>query len=274
MLPILKRAARQLLKHSSKPERDHAHPSLADSRPREIIRALMKLREALVSTADEEYAFLDYCRRYAHLSNAQIFQDLFVLFQTNERRSGFFVEFGAGNGFDLSNTHLLEKQYGWSGILAEPAQCWHERLRNRRGCTIDLRCVWNRTGDHIEFNEVAEPEYSTIARYSSTDSYSSIRENGCRYPVETVTLTDLLNQNGAPKEIDYLSIDTEGSELEIVKAFDFSQYNVRIITVEHNYRTDRGDMHRLLQSNGFTRKFDAASLVDDWYVNEQVSDRS
>ena len=100
--------------------------------------------------------------------------------------------------------------------------------------------------------------------------YSSIRESGCRYLVETVTLNDLLKQNMAPTLIDYLSIDTEGSEFEILKAFDFSRYDVRLITVEHNYRKDRDDIYRLLLSNGFVRKFATISLVDDWYVNSGV----
>jgi FkbM family methyltransferase len=134
--------------------------------------------------------------------------------------------------------------------------------------------VWSRSGDRIDFNEVAQPEYSTVAQYSSTDMHSATRDNGRRYLVQTVTLKDLLKQNKAPKLIDYLSIDTEGSELEILKSFDFRQYDVRLITVEHNYRNDRDDIHRLLQSNGFVRKFKAASLVDDWYVNLEVSAQS
>ena len=65
-----------------------------------------------------------------------------------------------------------------------------------------------------------------------------------------------LRHHGAPKTIDYLSIDTEGSELEILSAFDFSAYHVRIITVEHNYSPMRGKLHDLLTSNSFTRAFE------------------
>ena len=189
-----------------------------------------------------------------------------MLFQTKERRSGFFVEFGAGNGVDLSNTYLLERQFGWSGILAEPARAWHESLRKQRGCAIDFRCIWNRSGDRLEFNEAAEPEYSTLGQYSSTDLHAEKRDMGRRYLVETVTLGDLLRQNNSPKHIDYLSIDTEGSEFEILKAFDFKRYDVRLITIEHNYTENREDICRFLQSNGFMRKFETASLWDDWYV--------
>lgn len=264
MLTMLKRVARRLNRLSS-PEKIEAKPP-GDPQAAAIVRALMKLRETVKGGANDEHLFLDYCRQNAELSKAQIFQDLFVLFQTKEKRSGFFVEFGAGNGIDLSNTHLLEKKFGWSGILAEPAQSWHNALRNERGCALDVRCVWNKSGERIEFNEVDQPEYSTIARYSATDVYSKIRECGRRYLVETVTLADLLAQHNAPRRIDYLSIDTEGSELEILKTFDFRQYDVRLITVEHNHRPERDDIHRLLLAHGFIRMFEGASLVDDWYV--------
>src|SRR3990167_7150651 len=62
-------------------------------------------------------------------SKSQHRQDLFVLSQLNFKRNGYFVEFGATNGIDLSNTYLLEKEFGWAGILAEPAKCWHKDLK-------------------------------------------------------------------------------------------------------------------------------------------------
>ncbi len=270
MPTTLNRLARWL-KRPGAPEKAEGKP-LTDPQATAIVRALMNLREAVKAGANDEYLFLDYCRQNASLSKAQIFQDLFVLFQTKEKRSGFFVEFGAGNGIDLSNTHLLEKQFGWSGILAEPAESWHEALRNARGCAVDVRCVWNTSGERVDFNEVDQPEFSTIAQYSDTDVYSKVRENGRRYLVETVTLADLLAQHNAPRRIDYLSVDTEGSELAILQAFDFRRYDVRLITVEHNHRPERDDIHRLLQANGFVRKFEGASLVDDWYVKPDMAE--
>ena len=60
--------------------------------------------------------------KYWHKSRSQLRQDLFVLSQLDFKRNGYFVEFGATNGFNLSNTHLMEKEFGWTGILAEPAK--------------------------------------------------------------------------------------------------------------------------------------------------------
>ena len=73
-------------------------------------------------------------------------------------------------------------------------------------------------------------------------------------------------EHQAPKVIDYLSIDTEGSELEILSAFDFTRYDIRLITVEHNFSDDRSKIHDLLRQNKFRRTFENLSRWDDWYV--------
>ena len=77
---------------------------------------------------------------------SQIGQDLFVLYMLNWKRGGYFVEFGATNGVDLSNTYSLEKDFGWTGILAEPAKVWHVDLLNSRSAIIDFDCVWKESG--------------------------------------------------------------------------------------------------------------------------------
>ena len=69
---------------------------------------------------------------------AQIGQDIFVLFSLSWKRNGYFVEFGATNGVDLSNTYLLEKNFNWNGILAEPAKVWHKDLVSNRNVSVDF----------------------------------------------------------------------------------------------------------------------------------------
>ena len=72
---------------------------------------------------------------------SQLNQDLIALIVNNFKQKGYFVEFGATNGFDLSNTYLLEKNFYWNGILAEPMPRWHKDLKKNRNCVIDKRCV-------------------------------------------------------------------------------------------------------------------------------------
>ena len=77
---------------------------------------------------------------------------------------------------------------------------------------------------------------------------------------------DLLKKYNAPKEIDYLSIDTEGSEFEILNAFDFDAYKIKVITCEHNFTPMREEIYKLLGSKGYVRKYQEFSQFDDWYV--------
>ena len=199
-------------------------------------------------------------------SKSQVQQDLFVLHELDFKQGGYFVEFGAANGVDLSNTYLLEKELGWTGILAEPAKVWAEELANNRDCHIDFDCVWSKTGEVLDFNETTAAELSTVSQFSDSDEHASARANGNTYNVNTISLVDLLDKYDAPKEIDYLSIDTEGSEFEILNAFDFDKYKIKIITCEHNYTPMRGQILQLLQSKGYVRKYTEYSRFDDWYV--------
>ncbi len=219
--------------------------------------------EFLLQLPDDKitFAIRNLCK-----SRAQLRQDLFVLSELDFKRDGFFVEFGAANGVDLSNTYLLEKEFGWTGILAEPALCWHSALRQNRSCRIDTRCVWSNSDSTLMFNEVEPAELSTIDSFSKTDYLSAARNTGAKYEVNTITLADLLQNYDAPKEIDYLSIDTEGSEFEILANFDFERYRFKVITCEHAFRPLREQLHSLMTSRGYIRKFEDCSYWDDWYV--------
>ena len=199
-------------------------------------------------------------------SKAQLRQDLFVLSELNFKKNGYFVEFGATNGFDLSNTFLMEAEFNWTGILAEPAKCWHLNLKKNRNCHIDTNCIWKKSDATLVFNEVDAAELSTINEYNSIDAHQKDREKGKNYNVTTISLIDLLKKYNAPQQIDYLSIDTEGSEYEILNSFDFSQYQFQVITCEHNFTPAREKIYELLTSQGYVRKFEDISKFDDWYV--------
>lgn len=203
-------------------------------------------------------------------SHSQLGQELMVLGFLENVESGYFVEFGATDGVTLSNTYLLEKEFGWKGILAEPASVWHKKLSRNRNCHIDRRAVWVRSGEKLAFNEVDVAELSTLNAFSHIDSHSDARLSGKVYEVETISLRDLLLHYSAPKVIDYLSIDTEGSELSILSSFDFQEYSFKIITVEHNGTSARKEIFEVLSSHGYVRILRRSSRWDDWYVLPEV----
>jgi len=174
----------------------------------------------------------------------------------------------------LSNTWLLEKMLGWNGILAEPARTWHEQLFSNRQCIIDTRCISRDTGATYDFLEVrrsinATPELSTLENFAKNGDWASkLRcRDSERYKVESISLNDLLDHYDAPLDIQFLSLDTEGSGYEILQAFDFHRRTIRSICVEHNYvRKNRKNINRLLVSKGYQKVFDQLSRFDDWYI--------
>jgi FkbM family methyltransferase len=129
--------------------------------------------------------------------------------------------------------------------------------------------VWKESGAKLLFNEVDEAEYSAIDSFSGRDLHRARREHGRKYEVETISLVDLLDKYRAPKIIDYLSIDTEGSEFDILNSFDFGKYRFRIITCEHNFEPRRVQIAALLERYGYVRRHQVLSQYDDWYVNVQ-----
>jgi len=234
--------------------------------------SLLALRQyAATNPNDGTARFVTFCATHHVRSHSQLFQDLFVVYFLQAKRNGFFVEFGATNGVDLSNTLVLERDFQWNGILAEPASGWHSALKANRRANIDTRCVWLETGAKLEFRETDVRELSTLSNLVDRDFNREGRLKGITYSVDTISLNDLLKYHNSPKEIDYLSVDTEGSEFAILQAFDFTKYNIKIITVEHNFcEPDRQQINQLLTSKGFIRLFEAFSKFDDWYIQRSI----
>lgn len=203
--------------------------------------------------------------KYRDHSKSQLKQDLFVLSKLKFKRNGYFVEFGGCNGVLHSNTYLLEKKFDWNGIIAEPGKSWHSDLRKNREVNLETQCVWSNSGFELNFNESLIASLSTIEGFGEGDNHKDLRADAKTYTVKTISLNDLLNKYNAPQNIDYLSIDTEGSEFEILKSFDFNKYKIRCITVEHNYTEIREKIYNLLKKNGYQRVMEDFSEFDDWY---------
>ena len=204
----------------------------------------------------------------ARMSTSQLGQDLWVLERTEHKREGFFVEFGAADGVLLSNTYLLEKQYDWKGILAEPNPLLYTRLLSNRECAAKPSCIGGTRGIEVDF--VLSDEFSTMRDYADLDGHGERRQHaldqGQIVRLHTTSLHDFLIENRAPRQIDYMSIDTEGSELEILEAFPFEKWDIRLITVEHNYGETRGRIRELLESKGYAVK---DAQWEDWYERHE-----
>ena len=202
---------------------------------------------------------------------ADLRQDILALAVHGFKQGGFFVEFGALDGITGSNTYVLEQQYQWHGITAEAARVWHDQLRQNRNCITDTRAVSAHSGQQLTFKETdVQLGLSGLVDFFDHREYHAARRaasTGITYKVPTVSLNDLLAEHHAPNDIDYISMDTEGSELAILSTFDFSRYRVALWTIEHNYfESVRNQIHSIMIANGYQRILPELSTIDDWYV--------
>lgn len=216
-----------------------------------------------------DQAWQEFVKNYQGPRHGELKQDLFVLFITDSKRDGWFVEFGAMDGLRASNTLLLEREYGWSGIMSEPNPRYNVNLAKNRKCQIDLRCVSNTTGSTVQFQCADESGWPGMVGHI----YREANSRGRVIDVETVTLNDLLDQNGTPTHVDYISVDTDGSEPMIMRAFDFSKNSATIWTIEHNEMDWRSEICELMERNGYRRVLEGFSGYDDWYVQASALER-
>ena len=234
-------------------------------------RKQQRTREWTPETRTLEGFFEFAIGRVLH-AQGQLFQDLWALYELDGKRDGFFVEFGATNGITMSNSHILEHHYGWRGLVAEPNPDYHERLARERNCTISHKCVYSRTGERMMFLCTEKPMFSRLEAINPEDhNEETMRAEHRSVEVETIALDDLLDEHDAPDVIDYMSVDTEGSELEILKAFDFGRRHVKLFTIEHNFTPLRADIHALMTEKGYVRRFPEYTRFDDWYVHRSIA---
>ena len=217
---------------------------------------------------DNYIKFLEFFAINQWNAPSQLSQDLFVIYFSGGKKDGFFLEIGACDGFHLSNTLGLER-YGWKGIISEPSSVWHNKIKKRK-CIISKKAVFSESGLKLKFEEVKKyPELSGLKENLDKDNNHHLRNEANTVEVETISLNDLIGQNTSNKNIDYISIDTEGSEYEILKNFDFKKHNIEIFTVEHNFvEKKRKAIFDLLSSNNYLRVFTNISQWDDWYIKK------
>jgi FkbM family methyltransferase len=201
---------------------------------------------------------------------SQLGQDLEVIKFYKSKRNGYFIEIGASDGIELSNTYLLEKEYDWKGICVEPIPNRFVNLvQNRPNSKCCNKAVYNTSGLVLNF-EISN-SYDLLSGLSNTlDRHKNfVGSNKIDINVETITFNDLLEEYQAPKFIEYLSLDTEGSELEILKSCDFSKYTFGLIDVEHNYvEPRRTEIRNLLTSNGYI--YVKHNSYDDCYKHSSL----
>ncbi len=165
------------------------------------------------------------------MNKSQFGQDEYVINFYN-KKNGYFVEIGAYDGISMSNTYLLEHQYNWKGICVECNPTHYNNLIINRPNTINYNCaIYNHDDKLMDF---INDDTGGCSGFVETNSHDFILHKEI-ITVKTNKLTTILDKSNAPQFIEFLSLDTEGSEYEILKSHDFNKYLFGYICVEHNF---------------------------------------
>lgn len=177
------------------------------------------------------------------------------------RPAGFFVEVGANDPNEFSQTWFLE-QKGWQGILIEPQPDCCERLRQARknSRVVQLACSAPDKRGEAMFHFATGSAFSSLEKHVDDPEVEYERSER----VQVVTLDDVLAQAGNPA-VDFVSIDTEGTELDVLRGFDLARHRPSLILLEDKVHSL--DKHLHLKRVGY--KLVRRTSVNNWYVPEE-----
>ncbi len=177
--------------------------------------------------------------------HGQLNQDKWVLEQLVARgftigAPGFYVDVGAFDGRKYSNTWLFER-IGWNGICVEAQELSFKHLQANRPNAINVHSIVTNNGRDVLFVENnAQPMLSKVTK---------THVQGLSKPSKT--LTQILEECDAPRKIDYLSIDVEGMDYEVLEGLKIENYDITCITIEHNGEDQGSDIANWLWANNY-----------------------
>lgn len=219
-------------------------------------------------------------------SQSQVGQDLWVIDTLNFKKNGYFLDLGALDGKTHSNSIMLERKYGWTGICVEANPYIFPMLSSNRHCMC-VNSLLDNSNDVIkEFHCANELSYveNENRNMSLEELKILLKAKNIEYNsvlMKTRTISKILEIYNAPYVIDYMSLDIEGKELDILETFPFDDYHINTITVEHNSPhigdTYRKKIRNLLENNGFhfikgnddIHKW-GHGPIEDFYKNKQI----
>ncbi len=191
---------------------------------------------------------------------SQLGQDVWVL-QQYPINNGYYVDIGFNDGIKMNNTYLLELN-GWIGLGIDPiAKNYDKRPKTK----IYKVPVFSQADLEIDFLVSKYNELSGIQNLINRHRDKIYRSTYEIVKLKTQTINCILTESNAPNFIQYLSLDTEGSEFDILSSINFEKYKFGCITVEHNYaQSQRTKIQNLLCRNGY--KLAKEVRFDDWYI--------
>jgi len=171
-----------------------------------------------------------------------------------DKRGGVFVEAGAIDGLLFSNTLHFEREKGWTGVLIEGLPAMLGRLSMNRPRSQAVGCALASSFGVAPFECVFGSQpigwSGLVGTIGAVRDHEKYRRGGREFiPVQTRTLAAVLTECDA-RHVDYLSLDVEGSEFDVLSVFPFAEFDIDVIGVEDNSGANEA-LRTLLASNGY-----------------------
>jgi FkbM family methyltransferase len=217
-----------------------------------------------------KYKYPDIKPKYSY---SQLGEDLILDFFLKEKTSGFYIDVGAYHPINLSNTYKFYKR-GWSGVNIEPNYTKFNLFEKQRTRDINLNIGIGSDKEKAQFFVFDADTLSTFSK-ESAEGYEKIGHKILEVRnIDLVPLKTVIDKYSKGREIDFLSIDTEGYELEVLNTNDWGLFRPKLIileTVEYSKNIlgkKLNDIHDVfMDSIGYMK-------VADTYINTIYIDKN
>lgn len=164
--------------------------------------------------------------------HSQLTQDRDVALLLNCKRNGFFIDLAANDPVWISNTRFLERDLGFTGVCVDANERYWHSLAHRRGCSVVGAPVGNENDAEVVLALRPDAPWLGGVVAKNTDNTPAPGGTTKKAKRRTVRLDTVLDFVNAPRTIDYLSLDVEGFETEVLKNYDFGKREITVLTVE------------------------------------------
>lgn len=198
-------------------------------------------------------------------SKSQFGQDLLALKYHNYKNNGTYLEIGVHDGENDNNTALMDQKYGWNGLCIDP---FMKNMKNR-SCQQFNVALGSKPGKEL-FRD-GNSGLSGLDKFATSDKHNAMWEKEVKkFPLIEVavrTPEDVFQEANLPSVIDYMSLDVEGAEMDILKAIPFDKYCIKYATIETNNDKDKEkELEMFMKQRGYI--FEGHSVVDHIFSNK------
>lgn len=194
----------------------------------------------------------------------------------NNLMGGVFIDVGCNDGYELSNTYYLEKMLDWKGVLFEPNKDYFEQACHNRWNTVYNAAIWKEKCEenflHIKgyselisglINGYTIPYYERVQR-----EIKAYEQEAQIYPIPCIGLNNIVEITGI-KKADYLSLDTQSSEYQVLKSYDETVLPIKVIGLDTQGCLEE-EIFDILKGKGYRKLWKHEGANEYLFCNDEI----